>query len=72
MVQTGTPEQYFGYVQPIATPQPIEAKVVEPVEVKYARAQIDNTPLILAICFLGAVSIGLVILLGLHIFVRGK
>lgn len=75
MVQIGTPEQYFtvppmkiSIQEPIP---PIEARVVEPVDVRYAQAQIDQTPLILAICFLGAVSIGLVIVLGLHIWKSG-
>jgi len=75
--QIGTPEQYFGSPpQEVVTSQPIqatvEARMVEPVEVKYAQAQTDQTPLIIAICFLGAVSIGLVVVLGLHIWLSKK
>lgn len=75
MVQQGTPEQYFGSPESrvvIGEPlPPIEARVIEPVDVRYTQLQTDNTPLILAICFLGAVSIGLVVVLGLHIWKRG-
>ena len=72
MVQIGTPEEYFGsrkeivIAEPVPTKmvEPIEAKVIEPVSV--TQLQDNNMPLILAICFLGLVSIGLVIVLGIH------
>ena len=74
MVYIGTPEQYFGTDRLVVIPQPIETKVVEPIN---ARVVIEptqtvqtDTPLILAICLLGAVSIGLVIVIGIHMLGR--
>ena len=64
MVQTGTPEEYFGapptkmvFTEPIPLPT-VEAKIVEPVEVQYPQAQLqtpDYTPLIIGVCFLATV-----------------
>lgn len=61
MVQLGTPEQYFGSTQQIVVAKPVEARIMEPVEVKYVYAQngvqptADYTPLIIGVCFLGTV-----------------
>lgn len=67
MVQQGTPEQYFGtgtqrivMGEPVELVQPLQAKIVEPVQVQYPQAQAttDYTPLIIGVvgvCFLGAV-----------------
>lgn len=62
MVQMGTPEQYFGPAEQkvvVSEIPPIQAKVVEPVEVRYVYSQqgapTDYTPLIICVCFLGTV-----------------
>lgn len=59
MVQVGTPEQYFASpAREVVIPQPIQAKIVEPVEVRYIYSQLqaaDYTPLIICVCFLGTV-----------------
>lgn len=62
MVQRGSPEEYFGTTQKaevlITEPiPPIQARMIEPVEVRYVQSQLqaDYTPLIIGVCFLGTV-----------------
>lgn len=74
MVYIGTPEQYFQQDKLIVIPQPVETKVVEPINarvvVEPTQTVQTDTPLVLAICFLGIVSIGLVIVIGIHMLGR--
>lgn len=62
MVQMGSPEEYFGSEkQQIVVTEPVEAKITEPIEVRYVYTQngvvptADHTPLIIGVCFLGAI-----------------
>ena len=59
MVQTGTPEEYFGSpAKHVVIPQPIQAKVIEPIDIRYVYTQepnADYTPLIICVCFLGTI-----------------
>lgn len=59
MVQIGTPEQYFGEDvryrgKKVLVGEPIEVRrIVEPVT--YIQDSVDNTPLILGVCFFGTI-----------------
>lgn len=62
MVKRGNPEEYFGATQRaevlITEPiPPIQAKMIEPVEVRYVQSQLqaDYTPLIIGVCFIGTI-----------------
>ncbi len=67
MVQIGSPEEYFGVPQQeVVVAKPVEAKITEPVEVRYVQSQngivpngiipqTDYTPLIIGVCFLGTI-----------------
>lgn len=61
MVQVGTPGQYFGSPKEkteVVIQEPIQAKVIEPVEVRYVYSQqggADYTPLIIGVCFLATI-----------------
>jgi len=67
MPQIGTPEQYFGTpTSRIAITEPIEAKILEPVNFRYVNSELqtqDYTPLIIGV--IGLVSVIGLIVLGL-------
>lgn len=61
MVHIGTPEQYYGEEpdypgKKVVVGRPVEVKrILEPVRYIYAQDSTDHTPLIIGVCFLGAI-----------------